>query len=77
MPSSVPYKTVPENIPCSRCGYNLRGLLPEERCPECGALVTESLRQPTLHCHYNRRLIRIWLLCLIIVGLIVLLLQYF
>ena len=24
---------------CSRCGYDLQGIL-EQRCPECGALVT-------------------------------------
>jgi len=24
---------------CHRCGYNLRGLKPSGRCPECGAPV--------------------------------------
>jgi len=34
---------VGEDIPCRRCGYNLRGLSPEGRCPECGIAVGRSL----------------------------------
>ena len=30
--------------PCTSCGYNLRGLDPSSRCPECGAEITESMR---------------------------------
>jgi hypothetical protein len=29
---------------CMKCGYNLRGLDPAGRCPECGVAVAESLR---------------------------------
>ncbi len=33
-----------EDLLCSHCGYNLRGLLSEGRCPECGTEVARSLR---------------------------------
>lgn len=29
---------------CTRCGYMLRGLAPDSKCPECGRSVAESLR---------------------------------
>lgn len=32
-----------EDIPCRRCGYNLRGLAPAGTCPECGTPVGRSL----------------------------------
>lgn len=31
------------DLPCSRCGYNLRGLLVEGKCPECGESVEETV----------------------------------
>jgi uncharacterized repeat protein (TIGR04138 family) len=31
-----------EDVPCLGCGYNLRGLTLEHRCPECGRPVAES-----------------------------------
>lgn len=31
------------DISCRKCGYNLRGLLPDGRCPECGTAVGRSL----------------------------------
>lgn len=34
------------DLPCVRCGYNLRGLSPDGRCPECGADVCASLVDP-------------------------------
>lgn len=32
-----------KDVPCLRCGYNLRGLKPEGVCPECGATIQRSL----------------------------------
>jgi len=31
------------DIPCRKCGYNLRGLLPDGVCPECATAVGRSL----------------------------------
>jgi predicted RNA-binding Zn-ribbon protein involved in translation (DUF1610 family) len=31
-------------LACLSCGYNLRGLLPHEACPECGHSIAESVR---------------------------------
>lgn len=31
------------NLLCLECGYNLRGLLPSGRCPECGFSIRETL----------------------------------
>lgn len=33
-----------QNVPCVRCSYNLRGLRPENTCPECGTAVGRSLQ---------------------------------
>src|SRR5947207_5733226 len=33
------------DIPCERCGYDLRGLDPAGNCPECGEEVGASLRR--------------------------------
>lgn len=35
---------VTEDVPCRRCGYNLRTLLVDAKCPECGTSVADSLR---------------------------------
>jgi hypothetical protein len=64
---------VSDDVLCEKCGYNLRGLVPEERCPECGTFVTESLRRPALD--QGWRSTRYWLLWLAIVLLIVVLMQ--
>jgi hypothetical protein len=32
------------DLPCRKCGYNLRGLTPDGRCPECGTPVGFSLQ---------------------------------
>ncbi len=36
------------DIPCSQCGYNLRGQAREGRCPECGSAVMEAFRRGQL-----------------------------
>lgn len=33
-----------EDLLCIHCGYNLRGLSPDRRCPECGTPIAKSLR---------------------------------
>ncbi len=35
---------VAQDVPCRTCGYNLRGLSPDDRCPECGTAVARSMR---------------------------------
>jgi hypothetical protein len=35
--------TLEREVPCLRCGYNLRGLDPQGQCPECGHLVHVSV----------------------------------
>lgn len=30
--------------PCTGCGYNLRGLLMDDKCPECGCPATDTVR---------------------------------
>ncbi len=42
-PTTSASATVDDDRACARCGYNLRGLSPDGRCPECGALVARSL----------------------------------
>ncbi|MCB9854110.1 MAG: hypothetical protein H6818_00370 [Phycisphaerales bacterium] len=37
------------DLPCRRCGYNLRTLAEEGHCPECGAPVQHSTRDHILH----------------------------
>lgn len=38
-----PIQTVGEEVPCTRCGYSLRGLAIVGKCPECGWPVEASL----------------------------------
>jgi hypothetical protein len=35
--------TVEADTPCRKCGYNLRGLLTDTQCPECGVIVAASI----------------------------------
>jgi uncharacterized repeat protein (TIGR04138 family) len=36
--------TIDSDVPCAACGYNLRGLVFDGRCPECGLDIIHSLR---------------------------------
>jgi len=38
-----PDETIQQDLPCSRCGYNLRGLTLDMACPECSAPVGSSI----------------------------------
>jgi len=33
------------DLPCFRCGYNVRGLASDGQCPECAASIAETLRR--------------------------------
>lgn len=35
-------RAVIDDLPCAGCGYNLRGLSTNDRCPECGVDITDS-----------------------------------
>ena len=50
-PSAGPaprFPTLTTDTPCTRCGYNLRGLHAAGRCPECGLEIGPSLRSHLL-----------------------------
>lgn len=53
---------IDHDIVCSACGYNLRGLLPDGKCPECGTPIAESVtpRPPVVPPAY--RLVRLGIL---------------
>ena len=40
--AAAPYE-IQEDTPCLACGYNLRGLSSDWRCPECGTAIGRSL----------------------------------
>src|SRR5688500_20183649 len=40
----APEGPIGNDLPCRKCGYNLRGLTPAMRCPECGTAVGYSLQ---------------------------------
>jgi hypothetical protein len=40
----VPRGPLERDVICVQCSYNLRGLKPESRCPECGTIVLRSLQ---------------------------------
>jgi hypothetical protein len=39
-----PATTIDRDVPCASCGYNLRGLMADWNCPECGTPIRNSLR---------------------------------
>jgi hypothetical protein len=39
----MPEEHIERDLPCARCGYNLRGVVVDERCPECGSPIQYSL----------------------------------
>lgn len=43
IPHAVPV-AIDYDVACIFCGYNLRGLLPTGRCPECGSPIADSIR---------------------------------
>lgn len=51
IPGSIPASVVPldaagrinVDLPCKRCGYNLRTMMPDGRCPECATAVGQAL----------------------------------
>lgn len=38
--------SIATDLPCAGCRYNLRGLRPEGRCPECGLEIGQSIDRP-------------------------------
>lgn len=51
IPGSIPTSVVPldaagrinVDLPCKRCGYNLRTMMPDGRCPECATAVGQAM----------------------------------
>src|SRR5687768_6916889 len=41
--------TLTQDLPCAGCGYDLRGLTPPGKCPECGFDLGQSIRAFRLH----------------------------
>jgi hypothetical protein len=42
-PPITPDGVINTDAPCRKCGYNLRGLQQDQRCPECGTLTSIAL----------------------------------
>ncbi len=49
VPEAVPVQPLATDLPCARCGYNLRGLRTDHLCPECGTPIERSLQGNLLH----------------------------
>jgi hypothetical protein len=64
-------QSIEHDWPCMGCGYNLRMLNREGRCPECGLEVAQSLRQSPLQAADPRWVRRMtWGLLALAVGLL-------
>jgi hypothetical protein len=48
---------VAEDVRCRSCGYNLRGISPQGRCPECHSEIRRSIRAGML-CDCDRKWVR-------------------
>ena len=63
-----------QDIHCIHCGYNLRSLLPDQACPECGKPVAPSLRDDRLRSsdpQWVRRL-SVGMICVLLGGIFLL-----
>jgi hypothetical protein len=54
---NVSTNTLSSDIPCIRCGYNLRSMAVDSRCPECGSAIADSL-VPRPLAHVDRKVLR-------------------
>lgn len=49
LPTTPPDRSFDVDLFCMQCRYNLRGLTPGGKCPECGKPIAESLRSDVLY----------------------------
>lgn len=47
-PPPEPVNLATDDVPCRNCGFNLRGLSEDGRCPECGAPIWNSIQEDLL-----------------------------
>jgi len=62
-------KTISADHPCWNCLYNLRGLCPEGRCPECGEAIDVTKRPRESRWRLVLKYLSVFLACLLIVFL--------
>jgi hypothetical protein len=53
-------RPIAHDVPCERCGYNLRTLRPDQMCPECRARVANSVCLPHLAAFGHERVLPIY-----------------
>jgi hypothetical protein len=49
LPTHTPEPRFDFDLFCNNCRYNLRGLTPDSRCPECGTPIAAALLEDPLH----------------------------
>ena len=56
---------IDQDLTCVTCGYNLRGLSPDGRCPECGELISKTISgvRPPLPSGYRMARLALLTLC--------------